>query len=172
VFLENYESAMARGATIYMEILGYSSHADSGNDQPLSGMVSSMELALANANKRPADIDYICAHGPGHPDIDRAETEMVKSVFGSVAYRVPVTSVKGNVGNPLAAAGPMQLVSCALSLQTGIIPPIANHVNPAPGCDLDYVAGTYRTTYPRTVLINAHGLGGGNTSMVVQRVDA
>ena len=96
---------------------------------------------------------------------------MIKEVFGDMAYRIPVTSIKGNVGNPLAAAGPMQLVSCALALQAGVIPPIANHEVPAPGCDLDYVAEGCRKTNPKTVLINAHGLGGGNTSMVVQRVD-
>ena len=172
LFLENYEQALARGATIYLEILGYASSADPSGDAPISGMVDSMEIALANAHKRAADIDYICAHGPGHPMIDRAETDMIKEVFGDAAYRVPVSSIKGNVGNPLAAAGPMQLVSCALALQAGIIPPIANHENPAPGCDLDYVSGNCRKTNPKTALINTHGLGGGNTSMVVQRVDS
>lgn len=171
LFLENYEQALARGATIYLEVLGYASSADPSIEEPMAGMVESMEIALANSHKRAEDIDYICAHGPGHPMIDLAETEMIKEVFGDVAYRVPVTSVKGNVGNPLAAAGPMQLVSCALSLQAGIIPPIANHEHPAPGCDLDYVSGNFRKTDPKTVLINTHGLGGGNTSMVVQRVD-
>jgi 3-oxoacyl-[acyl-carrier-protein] synthase II len=171
LFIENYEQAIARGANIYMEILGYASHADPNPDSPMLGMVESMELALANAHKRPADIDYICAHGPSHPMIDRAETDVIKEVFGDAAYRVPVTSVKGNIGNPLAAAGPIQLVSCAMALQSGIIPPIANHEVPADGCDLDYVAGSFRSTNPRTVLINAHGLGGGNTSMVVQRID-
>ena len=171
IFLENYEQAMARGATIYLEILGYGSSADPSPEEPMAGMVDSMEIALANAHKRAADMDYICAHGPGHPVIDRAETDMIKQVFGDMAYRVPVTSVKGNVGNPLAAAGPMQLVSAALALQSGVIPPIANHENPAPGCDLDYVSGSCRKTAPKTVLINTHGLGGGNTSMVVQSVD-
>ncbi|MBT3194308.1 MAG: beta-ketoacyl-[acyl-carrier-protein] synthase family protein [Verrucomicrobia bacterium] len=172
LFIENYEQAVARGANIYMEILGYASHADPGLDRPMLGLQDSMEIALANAHKRPVDIDYICAHGPSHPVIDRAETDMIKAVFGADAYRVPVTSVKGNIGNPLAAAGPIQLASCALALQSGIIPPIANHENPAEGCDLDYVSGTGRTTHPRTALINAHGLGGGNTSLVVQRIDA
>jgi 3-oxoacyl-[acyl-carrier-protein] synthase II len=171
LFLENYQFAAARGGRMYMEILGYGSCADPSPGAYLEGMIESMELALANARKRPVDIDYICAHGPGHPVIDAAETKMIKAVFGPDAYRVPVTSVKGNIGNPLAAAGPMQLVSCALSLESGKIPPIANHENSAPECDLDYVAGNCRAIHPKTVLINTHGLGGGNTSMVVQRVD-
>ena len=172
LILENYEHALARGVHIYMEILSFGSHSDYSADEPLSGLVPAMELALANAHKSCSDIDYISAHGPGHPMIDRIETEMIKRVFANEAYNVPVTSVKGNIGNPMASAGPMQLVSSALSLDNGIIPFIVNHENAARECDLDYVAKCGRKTEPKLVLINSHGLGGSNACMVVQRLDA
>jgi len=171
VFLENYAHAEARKATPYLEILGMGSHADPPETQPMSGLATAMELALANAGLSTRDIDFICAHGPGHPVIDLAETNVIKSVFGRDARRIPVTSIKGNTGNPLAAAGPMQLIACALCLQTGFVHPIANHENPRQGCDLDYVAGHPRQINPKVALINAHGMGGGNSCMVVRKVE-
>jgi len=172
IVLENYEHALARGAHIYMEILSIGSHSDYSADEPLSGLAPAMELALANAHKGCRDIDYINAHGPGHPLIDYVETQIIKQVFGDDAYKVPITSIKGNIGNPMAAAGPMQLVASALALENGVVPYIVNHVNPARGCDLDYVTGYARKTSPRVVLVNSHGLGGSNACMVVQKVDA
>jgi 3-oxoacyl-[acyl-carrier-protein] synthase II len=171
VFLENYAHAEARNAKPYLEIVGMGSHADMPGGASMSGLARAMELALANAGMSTTDVDFICAHGPGHPVIDLAETQVIKSVFGSDAYRVPVTSIKGNTGNPLAAAGPMQIIACALCLQSGLIHPIANHENPGIGCDLDYVAGRPRLTHPRVGMINAHGMGGGNSCMIVRKVD-
>ena len=169
--LENLEHALARGADIYAEILGVGSHSDSA-DQPLSGLSYAMTLAVANSNRRPVDIDFISAHGPSHPGMDRLETEMIKLAFRDDAYKIPVTSVKGNTGNPMAAAGPMQLVSCALAFKEGVIPFIANHQVPAEGCDLDYVKTQARMTHPQIALINSHGVGGSNTSMLIQKVTA
>ena len=169
--LENLDCAMARGVHIYAEILGISSQSDSTELGTMSGLVGAMQMALANSHMLPSNIDFISAHGPGHPLIDRLETDMIKQVYGADAYRIPVTSVKGNIGNPLAAAGPLQIASCALAFDNGIVPHIANHDNPAEGCDLDYVKGSGRLTNPKTVMINSHGLGGGNTSMIVQKVD-
>lgn len=168
--LENYEHAMARGAQVYVEILGAGSHSDLSDDKPLSGLSPAMQLAIANSWMSLTDIDFISAHAPSHPLMDRLETEMIKEVFGDRAYRVPVTSLKGNTGNPMAAAGPMQLASCAMALAEGAVPFIANHEVPAEGCDLDYVKGEPRMTQPKTALINSHGVGGSNTSMVVQRI--
>ncbi len=169
--LENCEHALARGARVYLEITGYGSSMDPDGLAPMSGLAPAIQMALANANRRPQDIDYISAHGPGHPVMDRAETDVIKRVFGDHAYRRPVTSVKGNVGNPLAAGGPMQLVASGLSMCAGLIPPIANHEHAAAGCDLDYVAGGAREFPARRILINSHGLGGGNGSMVVEKVE-
>ena len=153
-----------------MEILGAGSHSDLSDDKPLSGLSPAMQLAIANSWMSLTDIDFISAHAPSHPLMDRLETEMIKEVFGDRAYRVPVTSLKGNTGNPMAAAGPMQLASCAMALAEGAVPFIANHEVPAEGCDLDYVKGEPRMTQPKTALINSHGVGGSNTSMVVQRI--
>ena len=169
--LENLEHALARGASVYAEILGVGSHSDSGDDKPLSGLAASMKLAVSNSWKSVGDIDFISAHGPSHPQMDRLETEMIKAAFGEDAYRVPVTSVKGNTGNPMAAAGPMQLAASAMALKAGIVPFIANHQVSAEGCDLDYVHGAGRATHPKVALINSHGVGGSNTCMVIQRIE-
>ena len=171
VILENLEHALARGAHIYCEIQGFGRRGDPDLAEPASGMGDAMEIALANAGRRPEDVDFICAHGPGHPVIDRIESEAIKCVFGQAAYRVPVTSIKGVVGNPVSGAGPMQLIASACVIESGLIPPTANLEHPAPGCDLDYVTREPRLARVRCALINVHGLGGGNDCMVVERMD-
>jgi 3-oxoacyl-[acyl-carrier-protein] synthase II len=91
-------------------------------------------------------------------------------VFGRHAYSVPVSSIKGVTGNPLSAAGPLQLITCALAFKHNLIPPTANYEVPDPRCDLDCVAGQPRRRRINTALINVRGLGGGNSSLVVERV--
>ena len=95
---------------------------------------------------------------------------MIRRVFGSFADQVPVSSIKGVTGNPLAAAGPFQLISCALAFKHNRIPPTANHESPGFGCDLDFVPKKARKARLNCALINVRGLGGGNSSMVVERV--
>jgi 3-oxoacyl-[acyl-carrier-protein] synthase II len=171
VVLENLEHALGRGAKPYAEILGYAINADEDPNLPGCGLAGTMEHALANAGRRAEDIELINAHGPGHPVLDRVETQMIKKVFGDRAFRIPVSSIKGATGNPLAAAGPHQLVSCCLSLRDEVIPPVANYEKKDPDCDLDYVVGAPRRLRVGNVLINSHGLGGCNCSMVMQRVN-
>jgi len=171
LIVESLGHALARGAPIYFEITGYGTQNDPVGSPPGTGLRRAMELALANACRQPAEIDYICAHGPGHPVLDRVETEMIKSVFGAEAYRIPVSSIKGVTGNALAAGGPLQLVACACALRDQLIPPTANLENPDPYCDLDFVAERPRLVRIGTVLVNCHGLGGGNASMVIERPD-
>jgi act minimal PKS ketosynthase (KS/KS alpha) len=96
---------------------------------------------------------------------------MIKTVFGDTAYRVPISSIKGVIGNPLAAAGALQIIACALAMKYDLIPPTANLEKPDPDCDLDYVPLTARHSRITTILINAHGIGGGNSSMIVERID-
>jgi 3-oxoacyl-[acyl-carrier-protein] synthase II len=172
LIVENLDHALARGAGIYLEITGYGSQSDLDPTQHGSGLEHAIRLALANACKRPEDIDYICAHGPGHPVLDRAETEMVKRVFGEYSYRIPVSSIKGVTGNPLAAAGPLQLIACACAIRDQLVPPTANLENVDPCCDLDYVPTAPRATRIECALINCHGLGGGNSCMIVERFDS
>ena len=129
-----------------------------------------MRAALNGAGRTPEDIDYICAYGPGHPALDIVETDMVKKVFGRRAYSIPVSSIKGVTGNALSAAGPHQVITCALCFKHGIIPPTANYEVSDPRCDLEYVPGRFRNRRINVALINVRGLGGGNSSMIVERV--
>lgn len=170
VVLETLESAAARGATPYLEILGYGSSGDPIGGVPADGLETSMQAALHNSAQRPEDIDYVCAHGPSDLLLDRVETACLRRVLGPHAYRIPVSSIKGVTGNPLAAAGPMQLIACALGLQGGLVPPTANHEDADPECDLDYVPGKPRRMEFNRALINNHGFGGSNSSLIVQRV--
>jgi 3-oxoacyl-[acyl-carrier-protein] synthase II len=169
LILESLNHAKARKAKPYLEITGYATRRDTDPDIPGSGLNATMLEALANASRRPESIDYICAHGPGHPVLDYNETLMIKKVFGSYAYKIPVSSIKGVTGNPLAAAGPLQVIACSMATRHGMIPPTANLEKPDPRCDLDYVPGTPRHIRPSCILINAHGLGGGNSCLVVER---
>ena len=158
------------GREIYLEITGYAAQMDSEPDDPFDGLEATMRMAMANAGREPRDIDYICSYGPGHPVLDAAEVRMIRRVFAPHANQIPISSIKGVTGNPLSAAGPMQLIACALSFQAGLIPPTANHEVPLPGCDLDFVARKARKALLNCALINVRGLGGGNSSMVVERV--
>jgi 3-oxoacyl-[acyl-carrier-protein] synthase II len=170
LFLENYETAIGRGAVPYLEITGYGTQGDNYVSDELFGLGSTMRSALDSAGKTPDEIDYICAYGPGHPALDVMETDMIKRVFGQRAYSVPISSIKGVTGNALSAAGPHQIITCALCFKHGMIPPTANYEVPDPRCDLDYVVRGARNRRINTALINVRGLGGGNSSMVVERV--
>lgn len=167
VILENAEHALARGAKPYLEITGFGSSIDS-TPASGSGLEQSMRDALANASLAPADIDFISAHGPSDIEIDRVETEVIKRIFGKHAQGIPVSSIKGVTGNPLAACGAMQVVAGSLSCRHNIIPPTANYEEPDPFCDLDYVPAARHMTI-RHALINSHGSGGVNSSLVVNK---
>ncbi len=169
VVLESLPHALARNATIYLEVKGHASCVDPDMDISGCGLEYTMLQSLANACMRAEAIDYISMHGPGHPVMDRIETELVKKVFGTHAYRIPASSIKGVTGNPLSAAGAMQVIACALSMRDNLIPPTANLEKPDPACDLDHVPLTPRHQRIDTALINSHGIGGGNCSMIVQR---
>ena len=170
VVLEEMDHALARGANPLLEVAGYGAGCDPDPQNPASGLKHSMETALNNAGCRPDDIDYICAHGPSDPVLDRVETAAIKQLFGKKAYSTPVSSIKGVTGNPLAAAGPMQLVACAEIMRTGWIPPTANYEVPDPHCDLDYVPISARRADVRYAMINNHGFGGSNSSLLVKRI--
>lgn len=170
LLLENYETAIARGAVPHLEITGYGTQGDNYASDELFGLGQTMRAAIESAGKTLEEIDYICAYGPGHPALDVIETDMVKRVFGPRAYSIPMSSIKGVTGNALSAAGPHQIITCALCFKHGMIPPTANYEVADPRCDLDYVPGVSRARKINTALINVRGLGGGNSSMVVERV--
>ena len=172
LILENYETAIARGIEPYLEITGYGTQGDNYSSDELFGLGQTMRAALMSAGKTPDEVDYICAYGPGHPALDVVETDMIKRVFGRRAYSVPISSIKGVTGNALSAAGPHQVITCGLCFKHNIIPPTANYEVVDPRCDLDYVPGRFRPRKINTALINVRGLGGGNSSLVVERVAA
>jgi len=170
--LENLERAQARGARIYLEISGYATQRDLHPEDPASGLVSSMDLALGNSGQGIGDVDYISAYGPSHPVLDAAEVRFIKQVFGKRANSLPVSSIKGVTGNPLAAGGPLQIAACALSFRDQRIAPTANYEVPDPACDLDFVPNKSRRAKLDCMLLNVRGLGGSASSLVVNRVAA
>lgn len=167
--VENLEHALARGATIYAEVLGSGHQADYPGDLPSSGFKESMSEALANSGLRPNRISYINAHGSSDPVMDRVESSAIKETFGPDAQNIPVTSIKGVTGNPLAAAGLLQLAAACMSIHEQVIPRIANYETPDPDCDLDYVTVQNRSASIDHVLVNTHGVGGANASQVLAR---
>ena len=170
--LENLERAEARGAQLYIEISGYGKQRDLDPQKPAWGLEDSIKIALANAHRTTDDVDYICAYGPGHPVLDAAEVGVIKKVFQRRAYEVPVSSIKGVTGNPLAAGGPFQVASCALVIRDQIIVPTANYETPDPACDLDFVPKRARKANVNCALVNVRGLGGNASSLVVDRIAA
>jgi 3-oxoacyl-[acyl-carrier-protein] synthase II len=169
--LENLERAQARGARIYLEISGYGTQRDLHPQDPGSGLVDSMELAMGNAGYGTDDVNYISAYGPGHPMLDAAEVRFIKQVFGKRAHYLPVSSIKGVTGNPLAAGGPLQIAACGLSFRDQVIAPTANYEVPDPACDLDFVPNKSRKAKLDCILLNVRGLGGSASSLVVNRVN-
>lgn len=165
--LETLAHARVRGARIWLELCGGATQTDVVGAPAAEGMGACMTLALANTRVPAETVDYLCAHGPSDPVIDRVETEGIRQALGRHAYRIPVSSVKGVTGNPLAAAGPMELIACALAMRHGTIPPTANYTTPDPACDLDYVPEARRAR-PVHALVNVHGMGGGNTTLVIR----
>jgi len=168
--LENLERAEARAAKIYLEIGGYGKRRDENPKKPGCGLVESMKLAMANAKTSPEAIDYISAYGPSDRVLDAAEVQYIKQVFGDRSYEIPVSSIKGVTGNPLAAGGPFQLAACALSIRDQRIAPTANYRNGDPQCDLDFVPLRSRKIVLNRALINVRGIGGSASSMIVNRV--
>lgn len=168
--LESLSSALNRGAVPLAEIIGFGSYADSSGSPSGSGLSQAMTCALDDAALLPGDIDYINAHGPGHPLIDVTETQCIKQVFGPHAQQIPVSSIKGVIGNPLAAAGGLQMAATVMAMREHLIPPTANYANPDPDCDLYYVPNFPLRASVHHALINLHGLGGGNISLILRKL--
>jgi 3-oxoacyl-[acyl-carrier-protein] synthase II len=168
--LENLARAEARGAHAYLEISGYGKQRDADPEIPASGLEDSMKLALANARRTIEDVDYISAYGPGHPMLDAIEVATIKKVFGERAHSVPISSIKGVTGNPLAAGGPFQVAASALMIRDQLVAPTANYETADPKCDLDFVPNRGRKLKLDCILINVRGLGGSASTMVVNRV--
>jgi 3-oxoacyl-(acyl-carrier-protein) synthase len=149
----------------YAWVEGYA-YANDEDGTAGSGLAATMKMALANAQCRSAAVDLINAWGPGHTEIDAVEAMCLVNLFGDQLGRIPAVSLKGAIGNPLAAAGSIQVASAALSLRTGRIPPTVNWETPDPDCPLNLSASA-RDVGCTVALINAHGLCGTNASMIL-----
>jgi 3-oxoacyl-[acyl-carrier-protein] synthase II len=171
LILEDLQSALKRKAKIYGEILGYASGNEAYNifeiDPSAEAASIVMTKAIENAHLKPVDIDYINAHGNGSPEYDLNETLTIKKVFGELAFRIPVTSIKPITGQSFSVTGILQAITSLLVINKGIIPPTINHERPHPNCDLDYVPHRFRRVEVNRALINSLGYGGGHTVMIV-----
>ncbi len=173
IILEALDHALARGAAIHAEVVGYGSTADAFRvtdiHEDARGSSAAMRLAIKDAGLTPADIDYINAHGTGTKENDSIETLAIRKVFGSRAPRVPISSIKSMMGHLIAAAGAVELITCILAIRDGIIPPTMNFKTPDPACDLDYVPNHARRAPVTTALSNSFGFGGQNDTLIIRR---
>ncbi len=169
--VEKLESALARGAKIYAEVLGYATNSDAYHfaapDPQAIGAARVMQDAMKNAGVTIDDIDYINAHGTSTPLNDAGETLAIKTVFGERAYQVPISSTKSMLGHSMGAAGAFEAVACTMTLRDQKIHPTANYETPDPACDLDYVPNTPRDAKVDVLLSNSFGLGGQNACLVL-----
>jgi 3-oxoacyl-[acyl-carrier-protein] synthase II len=170
LILEELQSALRRKANIYGEILGYASGNEAYNifeiDPSADTGATVIKKALENAELKPEDIDYINGHGNGSPEYDISETLSIKKVFGELAYKIPVTSIKPITGQSFSVTGILQMATCLLVINKKIIPPTLNHESPHQDCDLDYVPYRFRRAEVDRALMNALGYGGGHTVMI------
>jgi 3-oxoacyl-[acyl-carrier-protein] synthase II len=169
LILEEREMALARGANIMAEIVGYAANGDAYHMTSPSpegqGAGRCMQLCLEDGNLDPNQVDYINAHGTSTPQGDVAETQAVKHVFGERAAQIAVSSTKSMTGHTLGAAGAIESVYTVLTIERGMLPPTINYEHPDPECDLDYVPNRPRPAKVRLALNNSFGFGGTNTTL-------
>src|SRR5262249_15296774 len=165
--LEELEIARARGAHVYAEVIGYGLTADAHHPTAPSddGPARAMALALADAGLRPADVDYVNAHGTSTPHNDANETKAIKEAFGPHARRLAISSTKSMTGHLNGATGAVEAVATALALEHGQVPPTINYRTPDPDCDLDYVPNEARSMDVRVALSNSFAFGGINVTL-------
>lgn len=172
VILESLGHALARGAKIYAEVVGYGMTADAYHiTYPApegEGGARAMQRALADADLKPADVDYVNAHGTSTEANDRFETMAIKKVFGERAYSIPISSTKSMTGHLLGAAGAIEFIASVLAIRDGVIPPTINYEFPDPDCDLDYVPNQARRARVRVALTNSFGFGGQNATLIIK----
>src|SRR5205823_10862992 len=146
--LESLSNARERGASIYGELVGYGATGDAYHitspAESGEGAVRAMRIALDKACLAPRDVDYINAHATSTPNGDRAETTAIKTVFGKVAYDIPVSSTKSMTGHLMGAGAAVEGMFCLLAMRDGMIPPTTNLERADPACDLDYVPNVAR----------------------------
>jgi 3-oxoacyl-[acyl-carrier-protein] synthase II len=173
--LEEFARARGRGAEIYAEITGYGATCDAYHRVRLAEdgeePARAMQLALEDAGRTPADVDYVNLHGTSTILNDRIETHALKRVFGEYeARRVPMSATKSQVGHPQGASGAAGLAAALCAIKTSVVPPTINLDEPDPACDLDYVPNRAREQAVRVALCNCIGFGSKNSALVVEKI--
>ena len=172
IVMEELSFARDRGASIYAEVAGFAAVGEGADmrksDATGAALASAIDRALTSARMVPEDIDYINAHGSSLPDYDVCDTNAFKKSFGRGAYSIPVSSIKSMLGQAVSASGAFQAISSCLSIRDGIVPPTVNQEVRDPHCDLDYVPNKARSCRARNVLMNAHGIGGGFSVLILK----
>ncbi|MEA1920802.1 MAG: beta-ketoacyl-ACP synthase II [Campylobacterota bacterium] len=168
--LEEYESAKARGANIYGEVIGFGESGDANHitTPSLDGPARAMRAAYKMAGE--PKIDYVNAHGTSTAINDRNETAAVKELFGGKENCPPMSSIKGQIGHCLGAAGGIEAVTSLMAMRDGIIPPTINYTTPDPDCDLDYVPNKARKAELNVVMSNSFGFGGTNGVVIFRKI--
>jgi 3-oxoacyl-[acyl-carrier-protein] synthase II len=171
--LEDLESAQARGARIYGEVVGYGSsmNAYRMTDPPPDGggVTLAMDMAIRDAGMAPDEIQYVSAHGTSTPGNDKTETLAIKQVFGEHASKLAISSVKSMTGHLTCGAGALNMLASLRAITDGVLVPTINLEHPDPNCDLDYVPNQARSAEVDAVLVNAFAFGGTNGCLVVRR---
>lgn len=176
MILEDLDTARARGAKMYGEIVGYGStceafhrvRLDENGEEPARAMA----LALEDAAVGPAEIDHLNVHGTATVLNDRIETRAVKRVFGARAGAIPCSATKSLIGHPQGACGAAGVAATLLAMRDGFVHPTINRDEVDPECDLDVVPGSGRSVRVDTALCNCIGFGSKNSALVLRRVDA
>ncbi len=168
--LEERAHALARGAPIHAELLGYAATGDAAHiAQPTAdaeGAQRCMRLALQDAGLQTADVDYVNAHATSTPAGDLSEAHAIRALFGPLCDQLAVSATKSMTGHLLGAAGALEAFFSIRALETGILPPTINLEAPDPGCRLDHVANKARRRRIRVALSNSFGFGGTNAALV------
>ncbi len=172
LILEEMESAKKRKARIYAEILGYGLSCDAHHMTAprVEGIVKVMEKALKNSGVNKEDVDYICTHGTGTPANDKTECEAIKKVFGDLAYKLKINSIKSMLGHTMGAASAIETAVCCLTIANGVIAPTINYETPDPECDLDCVPNKAVNKKCKVVLNNSLAFGGNNACVILGAV--
>ena len=171
VILESLEAAVRRKATIYAEIGGYGLSCDAYHMTmaTVEGISTCMTRAMREAGIGREDVSYISAHGTGTLANDKNECAAIKEVFGPLARKIPISSIKSMLGHTMGAASALEAVACALIVKYGMIPPTINYETPDPECDIDCVPNEARKQAVNIALNNSYAFGGNNASLVVKK---
>ncbi len=168
--LESYDDAVARGATIYGELIGFGESGDANHitTPTMDGPLRAMKGAYKMAGE--PKVDYVNAHGTSTPVNDKNETAALKELFGGKENCPPVSSIKGQLGHCLGAAGAIEAVVCLMAMRDGMLPPTINQITPDENCDLDYVPNKTRKADINITMSNSFGFGGTNGVVIFKKI--